>query len=487
MPDQSIGGRALVTRRAVIDIVRRVTLGSYGVAGFAGSWADRLLGWIEQRPGGLRVSVADGTLGDPAPPARRPRPADRRGRAPGRPRRAPRDPDGARAGGRPPVDPRRAARDPPRRRAAAAAGRRPASARPTSPTAGPTSSDGARLMARKSCDGAGLLGAFRAAAAALEASVDEVNALNVFPGPGRRHRLEHDGDRPRRAGRGRGARADGVRGARRRGGGVRRADGRARQLRRDHQPDPARPRRGARRQDEVQRARPCERARPGHEGGVRRRREAGRGHDPDRDPRGLRGGRRQRRAGADARRACMATTVKAAQAAVAKTPSLLADPARGGRRRLRRAGPVPAARGRARLPDRRRRGARAAPARRRSRRRREPGRRRRPARATPQHGAPPGAGMRDEGFGFETMFLAQAATRRKRSMSTRSGTYYESIGESVLVAGDARAIKVHIHNERPDQVLAYALGLGDALEDHDREPRPADERRARDARRGLCD
>ena len=62
MPDQAIGGRALVTRRAVIDIVRGVTLRSYGVAGFAGSWADRVLGWIEQRPGGLRVSVAGGTL-----------------------------------------------------------------------------------------------------------------------------------------------------------------------------------------------------------------------------------------------------------------------------------------------------------------------------------------------------------------------------------------------------------------------------------------
>lgn len=62
LPEQAIGGRALVTRRAVIDIVRRVTLGSYGVAGFAGNWADRLLGWIEQRPGGLRVSVAGGSL-----------------------------------------------------------------------------------------------------------------------------------------------------------------------------------------------------------------------------------------------------------------------------------------------------------------------------------------------------------------------------------------------------------------------------------------
>ena len=62
MPDQGIAGRALVTRRAVIDIVRGVAIGSYGVAGFAGGWIDRLLGWIERRPGGLRVSVAGGTL-----------------------------------------------------------------------------------------------------------------------------------------------------------------------------------------------------------------------------------------------------------------------------------------------------------------------------------------------------------------------------------------------------------------------------------------
>jgi uncharacterized alkaline shock family protein YloU len=62
VPEHSIAGRALVTRRAVIDIVRAVTLGSYGVAGFSGSWADRLLGWIERRPGGLRVSVAGGQL-----------------------------------------------------------------------------------------------------------------------------------------------------------------------------------------------------------------------------------------------------------------------------------------------------------------------------------------------------------------------------------------------------------------------------------------
>jgi uncharacterized protein len=74
-------------------------------------------------------------------------------------------------------------------------------------------------------------------------------------------------------------------------------------------------------------------------------------------------------------------------------------------------------------------------------------------------GAPPGAGMREEGFGFETMFLAQAEDGRPLDVDAIRA-HYESIGESVLVAGDARAIKVHIHNERPDHVLAYALGLG---------------------------
>ena len=38
-------------------------------------------------------------------------------------------------------------------------------------------------MTRRSCDGAGLLAAFRAAVANLEAHVDEINALNVFPVP----------------------------------------------------------------------------------------------------------------------------------------------------------------------------------------------------------------------------------------------------------------------------------------------------------------
>jgi hypothetical protein len=77
----------------------------------------------------------------------------------------------------------------------------------------------------------------------------------------------------------------------------------------------------------------------------------------------------------------------------------------------------------------------------------------------PHHGAPAGAGLRDEGFGFETMFLARAADGKTLDVDGIRA-HYESIGESVLVAGDKHAIKVHIHNERPDLVLAYALGLG---------------------------
>ena len=43
MPTQPTAGRTLVTRRAVIDIVRTATLGSYGVTGFAAQPLDRLL------------------------------------------------------------------------------------------------------------------------------------------------------------------------------------------------------------------------------------------------------------------------------------------------------------------------------------------------------------------------------------------------------------------------------------------------------------
>lgn len=51
MPEDPTPGRALVTRRAIADIVRNATLGSYGVAGFAGTG-----------PAGMRISLRDGGL-----------------------------------------------------------------------------------------------------------------------------------------------------------------------------------------------------------------------------------------------------------------------------------------------------------------------------------------------------------------------------------------------------------------------------------------
>ena len=55
-------GRSLVSRRAVADLVRTATLGSYGVIGFAGP---RLTGWLRERlglpPRGLHVRL-DGEL-----------------------------------------------------------------------------------------------------------------------------------------------------------------------------------------------------------------------------------------------------------------------------------------------------------------------------------------------------------------------------------------------------------------------------------------
>ncbi len=65
----------------------------------------------------------------------------------------------------------------------------------------------------------------------------------------------------------------------------------------------------------------------------------------------------------------------------------------------------------------------------------------------------------DEGFGYETMFLLQAESSRPLDVDAIR-LHLETIGESVLVAGDARALKVHVHNERPDLVIAYGLQQG---------------------------
>jgi DAK2 domain fusion protein YloV len=87
--------------------------------------------------------------------------------------------------------------------------------------------------------------------------------------------------------------------------------------------------------------------------------------------------------------------------------------------------------------------------------------------ATPERPSPrlpvapsPAPGAEADGaFGFETMFLARAVPGQPLDVAAIR-THIDGIGESVLVAGDAMAVKVHVHNDRPDLVLAYALRLG---------------------------
>jgi uncharacterized alkaline shock family protein YloU len=53
-------GRSLVTRRAVVDIVRDATLSSYGVRGLGGGRLDRLLGRLGLGEPGIDVRLGEG-------------------------------------------------------------------------------------------------------------------------------------------------------------------------------------------------------------------------------------------------------------------------------------------------------------------------------------------------------------------------------------------------------------------------------------------
>jgi len=87
----------------------------------------------------------------------------------------------------------------------------------------------------------------------------------------------------------------------------------------------------------------------------------------------------------------------------------------------------------------------------------------------------------DEGFGYETMYLLQAQPGRPLDLDAVRDEL-EAMGESVLVAGDARALKVHVHNDRPDAVIAYGLGQGSlsriSVENLDNQARDVREARA---------
>ena len=60
VPSHSTPGRSLVTRRALSDIVRAATLGSYGVTGFAASPVGRLAGALGITQPGLRLDLSSG-------------------------------------------------------------------------------------------------------------------------------------------------------------------------------------------------------------------------------------------------------------------------------------------------------------------------------------------------------------------------------------------------------------------------------------------
>jgi DAK2 domain fusion protein YloV len=68
-------------------------------------------------------------------------------------------------------------------------------------------------------------------------------------------------------------------------------------------------------------------------------------------------------------------------------------------------------------------------------------------------------GLEEEGFGYETVFVVMPPDGGALDPAAIRARLDE-LGESVLVAGDWRAVKIHVHNERPDEVIAYGLSLG---------------------------
>ncbi|MBF6604430.1 MAG: DAK2 domain-containing protein [Chloroflexi bacterium] len=66
----------------------------------------------------------------------------------------------------------------------------------------------------------------------------------------------------------------------------------------------------------------------------------------------------------------------------------------------------------------------------------------------------------DDGHGYETVFFVRPNGHGPLDLDAMRGRL-SSLAESVIVAGDLNEAKVHVHNERPDEILAYGLALGD--------------------------
>jgi DAK2 domain fusion protein YloV len=318
-------------------------------------------------------------------------------------------------------------------------------------------------MARRSCDGAGLLDAFAAAVERLEAHADEVNGLNVFPVPdgdtgnnmvATVHAALDEGRRAADTSADRVAAAiahGALMGARGNSGVITSqilrglADGLAGK-RRFNGLDLAHALREGSRTAYGAVARPVEGTiltviREAAEAAVARAEQT---NDVE---------------------AVLATTVEAAEHSVARTPTLLPV--------LREAGVVDSGgQGLYRLLE----GALlhltdrvpAPPAAAR-------------AATVPLAPQPPAPSHAEDGFGYETMFLLQAFPGGSLDVDGIR-LRLEELGESVLVAGDARAVKVHVHNDRPDQVIGYGLTLGTlsriSVENLDHQARDVREERA---------
>ena len=65
----------------------------------------------------------------------------------------------------------------------------------------------------------------------------------------------------------------------------------------------------------------------------------------------------------------------------------------------------------------------------------------------------------ETGHGYETVYLIQPFPGQLLDLDRMRG-YLVRTGESVNVAGDPKAAKIHVHNGRPDLVLRHALRLG---------------------------
>jgi DAK2 domain fusion protein YloV len=140
----------------------------------------------------------------------------------------------------------------------------------------------------------------------------------------------------------------------------------------------------------------------------------------------------------------LAAIVDAAERAVAKTPSLLpvlreakvVDAGGQGLFRLFQ-GALEAARGRPVAP-----GAAPTPA------------------VAPGLGIPTPEWLEEAGaYGYETVYIIHARPGQPLDLDAIQA-HMETIGDSVLVAGDAHLAKVHVHNDRPDAVIAYGLTAG---------------------------